>query len=108
MTKHAQFSTQGSKRACLVALAMLLLAELCLGGTAITPASAALTTTADFYVATNGDDSWPGTLSQPFRTVDRARLAVEALKLQVSGRTITVFIRYGTYFLPSTWTFTSL
>jgi hypothetical protein len=67
-----------------------------------------LTTTADFYVATNGDDTWPGTLSQPFRTVDHARLAVQALKLQVSGRTITVFIRNGTYFLPSTWNFTSL
>lgn len=64
-------------------------------------------TTADFYVATNGNDSWPGTLSQPFLTVDRARTAVQALKTTVSGRTITVLIRGGTYFLPSTWTFTS-
>ena len=71
-------------------------------------ASSALAATADFYVATNGDDTWPGTLSQPFRTVDRARLAVQALKAQVTGRTIAVFIRSGTYFLPSTWTFTSL
>ena len=47
--------------------------------------------TADFYVASNGNDSWPGTLSQPFRTVDRARLAVQTRKTQVSGRTITVF-----------------
>ena len=87
---------------------MLFLTEVCLGGSTTTRASAAVTTTADFYVATNGDDSWPGTLSQPFRTVDHARLAVQALKGQVSGRTITVFIRNGTYFLPSTWTFTSL
>jgi Right handed beta helix region len=65
-------------------------------------------TTADFYVALNGNDTWPGTLSQPFLTVDRARLAVQALKQNVSGRTITVFIRGGTYYLPSTWTFTSL
>ncbi len=64
--------------------------------------------TADFYVATNGDDTWPGTLSQPFRTVDHARIAVQTLKTQVSGRTITVFIRSGTYFLPSTWAFKSV
>src|SRR5579884_2038985 len=38
---------------------------------------------ADFYVATNGNDAWPGTLSQPFRTVDRARLAVQSLKSHV-------------------------
>ena len=36
-------------------------------------------TAADFYVATNGNDAAPGTLAQPFRTVNRARLAVEAL-----------------------------
>src|SRR5690242_14410051 len=67
------------------------------------PASAAVTGTGDFYVASNGDDSWPGSISQPFRTLDRARLAVQGLKTQVSGRTITVLIRNGTYFLPSTW-----
>jgi Right handed beta helix region len=61
----------------------------------------------DIYVATNGNDSWPGTLAQPFKTVDRARVAVEALKTHVSGRTIRVLIRGGTYFLPSTWTFTA-
>jgi hypothetical protein len=77
-----------------------------------TPAAATVSiadtsTTADFYVATNGNDSWPGTLTQPFLTVDRARLAAQALKGHVSGRTITVLIRQGTYFLPSAWTFTS-
>lgn len=62
--------------------------------------------TADFYVAPNGDDTGPGTLAQPFQTPDRARLAVQALKQQVSGRTITVLLRAGTYFLPGAWTFT--
>src|ERR1700687_4275884 len=58
---------------------------------AAAPVSGANTSTiADFYVATNGNDSSPGTLSQPFLTVDRARLAVQALKGHVSGRTITV------------------
>lgn len=64
-------------------------------------------TTADFYVATNGNDSWPGTLAQPFRTVDHARIAVESLKTRVSGRAIRVLVRGGTYYLPSTWAFTS-
>src|SRR3954469_15864812 len=63
-------------------------------------------TAADFYVATNGNDTWPGTLAQPFRTVDRARVAVQGLKAHVSGRTIRVLIRNGTYYLSSTWTFT--
>lgn len=62
--------------------------------------------TADFYVATNGNDSWPGTLAQPFRTVDHARVAVQGLKTHLSGRTIRVLIRGGTYYLPSTWAFT--
>jgi len=75
-----------------------------LGARASHPSS----TTADFYVATNGNDSWPGTISQPFRTVDHARIAVQGLKNQVNGRTILVYIRAGTYFLPSTWAFTSL
>ena len=74
-----------------------------------TPAATGSNTsaTADFYVATNGSDSWPGTLAQPFKTVDHARVAVEGLKTRVSGRTITVLIRGGTYYLPSTWTFTA-
>ncbi len=61
--------------------------------------------TADFYVAPSGNDSWPGTLAEPFKTVDRARVAVEGLKAHVSGRAIRVLIRAGTYYLPGTWTF---
>lgn len=64
-------------------------------------------TTGDFYVSTSGNDNWPGTLAEPFRTVDRARIAVQGLKTHVSGRTITVLIRGGAYYLPSTWTFTA-
>lgn len=70
-------------------------------------ASAAASTSADFYVATNGNDSWPGTLAQPFATVDRARRAVQTLKAHVSNRPITVLIRGGNYFLPSTIAFGS-
>jgi len=74
---------------------------------AVTAPAATTSTPADFYVATNGNDSWPGTLAQPFLTLDKARLSVQALKSRVSGRTITVLIRNGTYFLPSAWTFTA-
>src|SRR6478609_7715442 len=63
--------------------------------------------TGDFYFAPSGNDAWPGTLSQPFRSVDRARVAVQGLKTRLSGRTIVVRIRNGTYYLPSTWTFTA-
>jgi len=62
---------------------------------------------ADFYVAPNGNDVWPGTLSQPFLTLDRARRAVQTLKTRISGRVIIVLIRGGIYYLPSTWTFSS-
>ena len=64
-------------------------------------------TSADFYVSPNGSDSWPGTLAQPFKTVDHARVAVEGLKKSVSGRAIRVLLRGGTYYLPSTLAFTS-
>ncbi len=71
-----------------------------------TASNPAAGTSADFYVATNGNDSWPGTLAQPFATLDRARRAVQVLKSQVSNRTITVLIRNGVYYLPSTLAFT--
>src|SRR5665213_1119896 len=65
------------------------------------------TKSADFYVATNGNDSWPGTAAEPFGTLERAQSAVRTLKTHVSGRTIRVLIHKGAYYLPSTWTFTS-
>ena len=42
------------------------------------------TNSADFYVALNGNDAWPGMLTQPFRSVDRARVAIKSLKARVS------------------------
>src|SRR5262245_46786093 len=44
---------------------------------------------ADYYVATTGSDSNPGTLAQPFATLQRAHTAVTAGD--------TVYIRGGTY-----------
>jgi hypothetical protein len=66
-------------------------------------------TTADYYVSPSGNDSNPGTLSQPFATIDKARQAADALFQSSNGRTapIIVMFRGGTYFLTSTEAFTS-
>ena len=51
------------------------------------------------YVASDGNDSNPGTLAQPFATLQRAQQAAR----KVAGReAVTVFIREGTYYLPET------
>lgn len=67
-------------------------------------------TKADFYVATNGNDAWSGTLPAPnsahtdgpFATLDHARLAVRTLN---HDSAITVYVRGGTYFLNDTLVF---
>lgn len=84
-------------------------------------------TTADFYVATNGNDSWTGTLEAPntnrtdgpFATIEKAQKAVRKLKAEVfkpkkdpvetrwigsphelgKGKDIVVLIRDGYYSL---------
>jgi uncharacterized protein (TIGR03437 family) len=65
-------------------------------------------TTATFYVAPDGKDSWSGTLAAPnaagsdgpFATFDHARAAVAALNK--TGLTqISVQFRAGTYYLPA-------
>ena len=68
---------------------------------------------ADFFVATNGNDSWSGTLAAPnsagtdgpFATLGHAQTMVRSVSR--SGRTtpITVSVRAGTYFLTNSWTF---
>ena len=70
---------------------------------------AALGVTADFYVSTTGNDNNPGTLSQPFATFDKARQAVDNLFQNSHGRTAPIIVQFrgGTYYLPSTETFTA-
>jgi uncharacterized protein YjdB len=81
------------------------------------PAAAAdIGTSADYYVATNGNDSWSGKLwdpnstgtDGPFASVARAQTAVQAILANPNGRTtpITVLIRNGTYYQQAL-TFTS-
>ncbi|MFI5167752.1 MAG: right-handed parallel beta-helix repeat-containing protein [Thermoanaerobaculales bacterium] len=67
-----------------------------------------------FYVATDGNDAWSGTLPAPnaaktdgpFVTFDHARAAVQALD-KTGLRQVVVQFRAGTYFLPATVEFTS-
>ena len=63
--------------------------------------------TATFYVAPGGDDLHPGTLQQPFQTIDRARLAVRAVNGSMTNH-IQVFLRGGEYSLASTIVFDEL
>jgi hypothetical protein len=55
-----------------------------------------------FYVSTAGNDNNPGTISQPFATLEKARDAIRA-----SGNDgVTVYIKGGTYYLTQPLTFT--
>jgi len=70
-------------------------------------------TTADFFVAANGDDRWSGRLAKPneahtdgpFATLACARDAVRELKKNSSKRDIVVRIRGGLYRLNETLVF---
>jgi uncharacterized protein YjdB len=63
---------------------------------------------ADFYVATNGNDFWSGTLfapnstntDGPFATIGKAQSAVQNLLKNSQGRTnaVTVLVRGGSYY----------
>jgi hypothetical protein len=63
----------------------------------------------DFYVATNGFDTNPGTLAQPFKTLEAARDAIrKAKKAAPLTNGATVWIRGGKYFRDSTFTLSSV
>jgi hypothetical protein len=63
---------------------------------------------ANFYVATSGNDSWSGKLPAPnakhtdgpFASLARAQSAVEALLKGHPSSPIVVMVRQGTYYLP--------
>ncbi len=62
-------------------------------------------TATKFYVATGGNDYNPGTLEQPFATLQRARDAIRQLKSESGGNLpapVKVLVRGGKYFLDET------
>ncbi|WP_155370717.1 ricin-type beta-trefoil lectin domain protein [Catellatospora vulcania] len=63
------------------------------------PASAAIQAT--YYVAPDGNDANPGTISSPWRTVQRARDAVRTVNASMTGD-IHVYLRGGRYPVSST------
>jgi hypothetical protein len=75
----------------------------------------AQSTVADFYVATDGNDNWSGTLSAPnskgtdgpFATMGRAQTAVQGILKNPKGRTnpIQVMVRAGSYYLTQPLSF---
>ena len=62
---------------------------------------------AEFYVATTGSDSNPGSESSPFLTFERARDAVRARKL-AGKEEVTVNVADGMYFLKETFALEAL
>ncbi|MDG4770584.1 RICIN domain-containing protein [Solwaraspora sp. WMMD792] len=63
------------------------------------PASAA--TQATYYVAPDGNDANPGTITSPFRTLQRARDVVRTINGNMTGD-IYVYLRGGSYPVSST------
>ena len=77
----------------------------------------AQSTVADFYVATDGNNSWSGTLPAPnskgtdgpFATVSRAQTAVQGILQNPKGRTtpIHVMVRAGSFYVTQPLSFTT-
>jgi hypothetical protein len=64
-------------------------------------------TQATYYVDPhNGKDNNPGTLSQPFITITRARDVIRTINVRITGD-IIVYLRGGSYFISNTIVFNS-
>ena len=61
---------------------------------------------ADFYVASDGKDSNPGTVDKPFATPEQAREAVRQIKANGDTTATTVYLRQGTYLREATLSLT--
>ena len=53
-----------------------------------------------YYVASNGQDTYAGTLQRPFKSVSKAI----ALAKQAKGKKVKIYLREGVYYLPTTIT----
>jgi len=84
---------------------LLLILSIFLINPIFTPTVVALTQ-ATYYVSPTGSDSNPGTISEPFKTVTKARDVVRAINSNMTGD-IYVYLRGGIYNITSTITFES-
>ena len=62
--------------------------------------------TVEFYISPNGSDANPGTKSEPFQTLEKAKEAVREQLKETSGKSIVVNINGGNYFLENPVIFT--
>ena len=76
------------------------------GGTTGSGGAGGAVASGTIYVAPNGDDSNPGTMAKPLRTVGKARDLVRGMTAGMTAD-ITVYLRGGTYQQTSTLAFTN-
>jgi len=57
----------------------------------------------ELFVATNGLDSNPGTLAQPFASLTGAQAVVRSAIASGLTESVSVYIRGGAYFITNTW-----
>ena len=98
--KPAASTIRKSSAVLATALSAVLLTSL----TTPTPASAA--SQASYYVAPDGDDANPGTITAPFKTLQHARDVVRTVNSNMTGD-INVYLRGGNYPVSNTINFTS-
>ncbi|MGX7670412.1 RICIN domain-containing protein [Plantactinospora sp. DSM 117369] len=92
-------SARSTARTSLLAVAVLVSAALPAVAMNQKPASAAVQET--YYVAPDGNDTNPGTITSPFRTLQRARDVVRTVNANMTGD-IHVYLRGGNYPVSST------
>ena len=73
-----------------------------LGGCAQRTAAAGI----ELYVSPSGSNANPGTMAKPFATLEHARDVVRRLPKQ-EGKSVSVILRGGVYYLPDTLVFTA-
>lgn len=77
---------------------------LALLGAALVAAPPAFAASGPYYVSPSGNDSNPGTVSAPFKTIERARDVVSTVNSSM-GAPIVVYLRGGEYVLDQTIVF---
>lgn len=62
----------------------------------------------EYYVSLNGDDTNPGTIEEPFKTLEKARDTIRQLKQDGKfTKPVTVYIRKGMYYRDTPFTLTA-
>lgn|GEM_PF-2218741 len=84
-------------------LLVLCMAAICM---VVIPHHASAGTPINYYVSPGGSDSNPGTLAEPFATIEKARDVVRSVNSSMTGD-INIYLRGGTYTLAAPLQLTS-